>query len=86
MTIINVIYVNQTSGKIEASLLDDLIAKGEIAAFCNPLGWVDVRCERKSHVPEEQKNSKKRERKYETTVDKGNCQSTGFKSREKKER
>ena len=51
MAMINVIYVNQTSGKIEDSLLRDLIAKGEIAAFCSPHGWVDVRCERKSLVP-----------------------------------
>lgn len=86
MTLINVIYVNQTSGKIEASLLDDLIAKGEIAAFCGSHGWIEVRHERLSQVSEEQKKSKKRDRNHETTGDKGNCQSTGFKSREKEER
>lgn len=39
---IKVIFVDQSAGMVEVSLLNDLIAEGKIAAFCGPIGWTDV--------------------------------------------
>ncbi len=40
---IRVIYSDKSSGTVEHYRLDDLIAKGELAAFCRSTGWVDVK-------------------------------------------
>ena len=42
MAMIKVIYVEQSAGKVKDSRLNDLIAKGKIAAFCNADGWENV--------------------------------------------
>jgi hypothetical protein len=83
---IKVLYVDQTSGLVEDSLLDDLRAKGKIAAFCSSLGWINVRSERISGITVEQLGSKERGRGDETTGNKGNRQAKGFKSREDEKR
>ena len=43
MTKIKVIYVNKTADSIDDSLLNELIDKGEIAAFCGQHGWIPVK-------------------------------------------
>ena len=40
---IKVIYSIKSSRMVEEHLLDDLIVRGEIVAFCRSDGWVDVR-------------------------------------------
>ncbi len=45
MTKIRVIFLNQTCGEVEESSLEKLIARGEIAAYCGPDGWISVRDE-----------------------------------------
>jgi len=60
MAMIKVLYVDKTSGTVEDSLLDDLIAKGEIAAFCSSHGWVEVRSVRIPGLAEKQSDSKER--------------------------
>ena len=40
---IRVIFTDKSSGTVEHYRLDDLIAKGELAAFCRSNGWVDVK-------------------------------------------
>ena len=60
MTKIKVIYVDQTSGLVEDSLLDDLISKGKIAAFYSSRGWVDFMNEQVSNISEEVKDPKER--------------------------
>lgn len=43
---IRVIFTDKSSGTVEDYLLDDLIAKGKVAAFCRSSGWVDVKSSR----------------------------------------
>ena len=60
---IKVIFVDQSAGEIADSRLGDLIAKGKIAAFCSPDGWVEVQAEQVSDVAaDQQKLERKRER------------------------
>ena len=80
MTTIKVLYVDQTSGKVEDSLLDDLIAKGEIVAFCSSRGWIDVRSEQRSGITVVQSGSNEKERGHETSRNKGNRHTKGVKS------
>jgi hypothetical protein len=47
MAMVKVIYVEQTAGKVTESRLNDLIAKGKIAAFCSSHGWVNVMSEQR---------------------------------------
>ncbi len=49
---IRVIFKNQTSGEVEEASLEKYIARGEIAAFCGPAGWISVGEERKPLGPE----------------------------------
>ncbi len=51
---IRVIYINQTSGLVDVLSLDDLVAKGEVVAYCGPTGWVHVKDERKPGPSESQ--------------------------------
>jgi len=60
MTKIKVIYVNKTADSIDDSLLDELIDKGEIAAFCGPHGWIPVTDGRLPAPPPERDEAKKR--------------------------
>jgi hypothetical protein len=83
---IKVLYVDQTSGLVEDWVLDDLIAKGKIAAFCSSRGWIAVRGKRVSEITAEQKDSKERGRIHESAGNEGNCQAKGFKSREDEKR
>jgi hypothetical protein len=82
MAMIKVLYVDQTSGLVEDSLLDDLIAKGKIAAFCIADGWVNVTSERVSGIAVEQENTKERGREHEAAGNKGNCQAKRINSGE----
>ena len=43
MSRVRVIYKNQSSGTIENSFLDSLIAKGEIVAYCSSIIWLGIR-------------------------------------------
>ncbi len=67
MSMVKVIYVDQSAGKIKDSRLDDLIAAGKIAAFCGPHGWISVTGESLSDGEMELGNTKERGREIETT-------------------
>jgi hypothetical protein len=72
MAMIKVIYVDQSAGRIADSRLDDLIAKGKIAAFFSLDGWVDVEAGQITDVVMGQPNLKERGREHETAGNKGN--------------
>lgn len=74
MTKVKVIYIDQTAGKVEDTVLNDLIAKGEIAAFCSSRGWVSVTSDRVPGIAVEQENTKERGRQHEAAGNKGNRQ------------
>ena len=71
---VKVIYVDQSAGKVTDSQLNDLIAKGEIAAFYGSDGWVDVRTAQRSGYLTDKQNVKERGGKNETAGSKGNSQ------------
>ena len=43
MAKIKVIYIDQTCGMVDDSRLKNLIASGEIVAYCGPDGWSGVK-------------------------------------------
>ncbi len=72
MAMVKVIYVDQSAGKIAESRLDDLIAKGKIAAFYGSDGWVAVKSAQISSAGVgRQHNLKERRKEHETAGNKG---------------
>jgi hypothetical protein len=61
MAKIKVIYIDQTCGMVDDSRLKNLIAKGEIVAYCGPDGWSGVRNKEPPGKTEEQKAPDERE-------------------------
>jgi len=62
MAKVKVLYLDQTAGGVEESFLNNLIAKGKIAAFCGSSGWIDVKAEEVSGFAPEQNERRKGER------------------------
>ncbi len=77
MVMVKVIYVDQSAGKIMDSRLDDLIAKGEIAAFYGSDGWISVKAGQISGAMAGQHNLKERRKEHETAGNKGPGQAKG---------
>ena len=71
MGMIKVIYVDQTAGKVKDTRLNDLIAKGKIAAFCISDNWVNVMNKQVSGIAEGQESAKERRNEHKAT---GNSQ------------
>ena len=62
MSTVKVIYVEQSAGKIDDIRLNDLIAKGIVAAFCSSDKWIEVNSEQASDVDAYHQNLKERGR------------------------
>jgi len=60
MAKIKVIYIDQTCGMVDDSFLKDLVARGEIVAYCGPDGWSGVKNKETPGKTEEQNGSDKR--------------------------